>query len=316
MRALKWWVAPAGLLLASQALVAIGQTITQHDLALRELGEYWLDPLQPGISVLALNGARWLRAYGLADHPNLLGGGLALGLLVLWSADQPVRMRPTASLLMPATLALGTAALYFTFSRSAWLGFGAGMALLLALRLRFVAKSGMKFEGMFTRWRVLQELACAAALGPCILWTSALGVARLDAQSSLEQAAPVLEREFLIARTMDVLRLHPLAGVGANNLPLALRELFPSFPVNYAPAHVVPLAAAAEIGVIGAAALTLLCLWPMVVAWRARHQQNRQRWALPLLACLLAIGLFDYYPWTYAPGRLWLALALALTYAD
>ena len=316
MRALKWWVTPAILLLISQALVAIGQTISQHDLGLRALGEYWLDPLQPGISVIALNGTRWLRAYGLADHPNLLGGALALGLLVPWAAVRHSKAGLLYTATMLAAQASGTVALYFTFSRSAWLGFGAGMVLLIVLRARAFVTFGASVRSAVGSWRAAQVFASAAVLAAALAWMGALGIARLDTQSSLQQAAPVLEREFLIARTLDVFRLHPIAGVGINNLPLALRALFPSFPVNYAPAHVVPLAAAAEVGAIGSIAFTLVCLWPMLAALRARHQHNEHRLALPLLACIIMIGVFDYYPWTYAPGRLWLALALALNYDD
>ena len=47
------------------------------------LGELVLDPRQNGVSVVATSGTeRLLRAYGLTDHPNILGGLLVFGLLL------------------------------------------------------------------------------------------------------------------------------------------------------------------------------------------------------------------------------------------
>ena len=47
-----------------------------------------LDPTQSGVSIVAASGgSRLLRAYGLTDHPNILGGCLAFGLLLLLALD-------------------------------------------------------------------------------------------------------------------------------------------------------------------------------------------------------------------------------------
>ena len=324
MSDLSWWVIPAVLLLVTESGVAMAQALLQHQVGLQHLGEALLDPGQSGISVVLHDNARWLRAYGLADHPNILGGGISITLLMLWAsigsaashsgtppnpqASTSLRgLETIGNLMRLSTLAAGSAALYLTFSRSAWLGFAVGLGTLMVTSARF----GIQSVGRFKMPLLLSGLA----IGACILATSNLVLSRLDSQSTLGQSAPVLERGFLIERTLDVAMLHPLVGVGVNNLPLMLRMLFPFFPVVYAPAHLVQLTAAAEIGIPGALAFTLLWVWPFIVALRSPGRTGRGGWALALLACLTVISLLDYYLWTYPPGRMWLALVLGLSYS-
>ena len=65
-------------------------------------------------------GVRWVRAYGLASHPNILGGVLAFGLLVIASAQGDGRW---TRLIRMAVFGLGVAGLFLTFSRAAWIAF-------------------------------------------------------------------------------------------------------------------------------------------------------------------------------------------------
>ncbi len=84
--ALAWGLLISG---AIQGVIGLAQFSLQHTLGLRDLGEIVMRPDWPGASVITLNGVPTLRAYGLTQHPNLLGGvemvatligaGLALG---------------------------------------------------------------------------------------------------------------------------------------------------------------------------------------------------------------------------------------------
>src|ERR1019366_9370942 len=79
------WI-PIAVMVGSQAVVAIGQVLGQHSLGLAGLGEWLLAP-SLGVSVVTtIEGTRVLRGYGLADHPNILGGILAVGLVLLVAA--------------------------------------------------------------------------------------------------------------------------------------------------------------------------------------------------------------------------------------
>ncbi|MFH0924010.1 MAG: O-antigen ligase family protein [Candidatus Falkowbacteria bacterium] len=72
----------AGIFL--QATLGIWQFLTQSSFACKWLGMAEHDARELGTSVIeTLAGERWLRAYGGLDHPNVLGGLLVAGLLVL-----------------------------------------------------------------------------------------------------------------------------------------------------------------------------------------------------------------------------------------
>ena len=59
-----------------QSTIALGQFIAQRHLGLALLGEPALDPQLAGVSVVMRGAERWLRAYGLTNHPNILAGTL------------------------------------------------------------------------------------------------------------------------------------------------------------------------------------------------------------------------------------------------
>lgn len=107
-RMVQWFV--AGLCL--HVAVALAQVIVQHPLGLP--GELALPLSAKWVSVVSLPGSRWLRAYGLTFHPNVLGGYLAVGLLLSMPLLYRWSMRCAWWLLW-----LG---LFITFSRSAWVG--------------------------------------------------------------------------------------------------------------------------------------------------------------------------------------------------
>ena len=63
------------VMVGSQAGIAIVQAATQHAIGLGWLQELRFAPNVPGVSIVATDeGVRWVRAYGLASHPNILGG--------------------------------------------------------------------------------------------------------------------------------------------------------------------------------------------------------------------------------------------------
>lgn len=65
-----------------QSIVAILQFISQKSIGLTLLKESILSVSDPGVAKIVLNGDALIRAYGLFPHPNILGGFLAVSLLV------------------------------------------------------------------------------------------------------------------------------------------------------------------------------------------------------------------------------------------
>ena len=126
-----WVIFPVALQGILQAIVAIAQYILQRSVGLQILGEYLLDPNWHGVSIVSTGSQRILRAYGLSDHPNILGGCLAFGLVLLLAAYLHGDWKTRLIILVPFLLM--SLALLMTYSRSAWLAFLAGAVFLVGV---------------------------------------------------------------------------------------------------------------------------------------------------------------------------------------
>jgi hypothetical protein len=306
---------PVALMLAVQSVVAIVQTATGGPAGLSAFGEPPLDPSVAGTSVVTLaDGSRLLRAYGLTPHPNILGGFLACGTLVLLGVGTSSR---AARLAQVAIVALAAGALLVTFSRGAWLGEAAGAAAGLTI----LGLGGLRPEAR--RW--LGATAVAVVISAGVGWLARDAVA---ARLGLTAATPATEQRSIDERVEQirlgwrVVMARPLTGAGASAVPIAMRTLEPDFAYDLYPPHLVALVVAGELGVAGGIAYVCLLGVPWLLLAR-----SRPRWTVELagasgaLAALTVVSLFDDYPWVGGPGRMlgWLVVglwALAYTRAD
>lgn len=312
-RTLVWGIVLAGAL---QAMVGAAQFMKQGSLGLTALGEIVLDPQQSGISVITVDGTRFLRAYGLTPHSNILGGVSALA---TWLGIGLILDSRGPSL----TVALGLTALSFTgmllsFSRSAWAGLGVA-GLIAAVILTCMArhrreipwrKLGLTLSALLicslafalTQWRLLQP-----RLG---LTTEGVEIRSLEERAVLEAAAWALIRE------------NPWLGVGYGNFVRAAQalepEIQPAYPLRQ-PVHRVPLLVAAELGLPGVLVWLILTVGPWAAIWARRRiwcsEAISSGTAIGLpgaLAVLTMISWFDFYPWLSHQGRLamWILLGM------
>jgi O-Antigen ligase len=299
--------APLSLMIAIQAVVAISQTIGNASIGLHAIGERILDPRVAGVSIVTTTtGRRVLRGYGLTDHPNILGGLLAVGLLLV-AATIANRAGAWASL-HAVVFALGAGALVVTFSRSAWLGMAVGCVVALAM----LAYQHRRAAAQRFAITLIGGLLVAAALA--IPFRAALDSRAVGALNGIPtEVRSIDERGALASETNTIFVAHPLLGVGLGGLPLAMRTAAPHFAYPSQPAHTVLLVVAAEIGIFGAACYAMLLVAPWIML-----AIRRAAWSIELagvsaaLAALSVIGLLDYYPWTYAAGRIWAWLLLGL----
>lgn len=292
-----------------QSGVAIAQALTQHSVGLQALGEYELDPAWQGVSVVFTATTRTLRAYGLSDHPNILGGMLAFSLVLLFAHSSGSTSR--SRLWALAALPPGAAALFLTFSRSAWLGFASGLGLLAY----FVWRQGGR-RGLL---RAAAMLALMAAVTLPFAWQERelLGI-RLGAGGSFTEIPSELgsigERRVLVDAGNKVFQMHPLTGIGVGGTPQAFLKEFPNFPVSYQPVHFVILNSAVETGLFGAVFYLGLLASPWAVLYTKRRMALNPDFvaAFALLLAITVVGFFDYYTWLLVPGRLWQWLAWGL----
>ena len=298
---------PLAAMVGVQALVVVAQVSAGHSIGLEGLGEHVLDPSMAVSVVAAADGSRLVRGYGLADHPNILGGLLAFASLLLVVAAG--RDDPAGRVWAKVLFAAGAAAVLLTFSRSAALALAVGLAVLGAMLLarRAADRSGLAHLVGAAALAAVVCLPLAVAYGPFVL-------ARTDPFGGIEtETRSISEREALTLAANEVFLNHPVLGVGLGGLPQAIRDSTPDFEYPYQPAHLVLLDVAAETGAIGA----LLYLAILVMPWLALAR-HRPRWTPDLaatsaaLAAISVVGLFDYYTWSYPAGRIWTWVVLAL----
>jgi O-antigen ligase len=280
--------------LGIQALVGVGQVLRQGPLGLP--GELALEPAQTGAAILEVNGQRWLRAYGLTFHPNVLGGFLAAGILLAMPLLKRWRVR-----LLWWVLVLG---LLLTFSRSAWLATAVSLPPLAGwLSWR---KPGLRTPiGLSVAGAVLVALLGASTL-------SGQFQTRARPSATVSESRSLNERAELIAIALNTITDRPVVGVGAGNFPLV--TLDSKRPVAPQPVHNVPMLLAAEVGIVAAALWLWLWLRPGIALenlWR-----RDRYWPVVLIAVGFAIGvigLWDDYPWALESGRLLTLTVLAFT---
>jgi hypothetical protein len=284
--------------LAVQAPIGIAQFLAQRSLGLGALGEIQgLDSFTSRASVVSAGDEHWLRAYGLAAHPNVLGGYLVLGLLMLCGALVAGRGGRLRGLLWALTIA-GLVALVLTFSRSAWVGLAAGLVALAW------AAAG-QLRGRLGRRGLLAAVLVVALVGLSV--REALLARALVSASALEEQS-IAERLFYAAAAWKLIVARPWLGYGVDNFPLAVQALLHETPstLGYPNVHNVLLLAGSELGSgaaliwLGLGALGVLVPFQLVRAGRARGRQVDPR-VVALGAAWLAlwvIGLFDYYLWS------------------
>jgi len=298
IKSLVWVILPASAQVLFQSAIVILQVISQRSLGLITLGELKLDPAQIGTSVIITDGIRFLRGYGLSDHPNILGGCITFGLVLLLAAILygNTRTRIISSIVfVPCFLAL-----VMTFSRSAWLGF-------------FVAGSFMVgVEAFFHRWLPVKVAIMLGVLSlfiasPFIIKNISLFQTRVNS-GNVTQDNQMQERAFLLDAGNTIFVEHSAVGVGLGAAPLAMRERFENFPLNFQPPHYAILVVAIETGVLGGIFYLLLLVIPLISFasnWKIFSQKPAMLAVVALLLAITVVGFFDYYTWSYTYGRAW-----------
>ena len=245
-----------GAIILLQAAVAFGQFFTQSDLGLTFLGEGVLDPAVAGVSVVMRGPVRWLRAYGLTTHPNVLAGTLVtllLALPVLDRLDGPHRRRARQLLFIA-----GFAALLTTLSR--WAGF----CLLLGLAINLT-------PWLVERWRggrparPFVVTVLTALLLPALLFLGFYGDAVTGRAVALEtpvESRSLWERDRDIEIALRLIVAGPLRGVGLDGYLPAAR----TYDAWAGLVHNVPLLLGAELGVAG------IAIWLWLVAGPVFHR--------------------------------------------
>ncbi len=279
------------------ASLALFQAVTQVVFASKWLGIASQYPLDRGVSVVESAGVRFLRSYGSFPHPNVMGGWMVLGtLMAVREALRAVRWRAALG-----PVCLFSAALYATFSRSAWIAFVVGWgALFLFAR----GGSRVRLRAVCFGAACLAVFCVGMFLRPELIHTRVVAQDRLEARSINER------REGIRQALSVVLPAYPWGtGPGAYRVGLDLACAAVTCPVPAEPPHAVPFLVLAELGFLRSFVMGTAFV---VVAWRARRKLDGAA-VLCFGGVALVLMALDHYPWSLWSGQALLAVGILLS---
>ena len=316
---LYWSAVAAG---AAQSTLALQQFMTQAVFANKWLGMAAQEAKNLGVSVVEFGDERFLRAYGSLPHPNILGGFLAVTLLVniilyftLWQNWQTAKnikqeKKYQAGLILSLIFfILNFIGLLLTFSRGAWLGFIVG-ALTLTLSRSFFAGEGIKQNLMVLSKFVFIIIAVG---GLFFYFFREPILSRINIDGRLENKS-VAERTEYNQEARQIIKRHWLFGAGVKNYGLAVyNEINNDKPAYaYQPAHNAFLLVWAEIGILGLISFIALLVYCFIVSWRMKPGGE----TAALLVALAVMMCFDHWVWSLAFGGMIMWVVLGVVYAD
>jgi len=334
-----------------QAMLGIWQFLSQTTFAGKWLGLAAHPAEVGGSSVIeTFAGGRWLRAYGGLDHPNMLGGLLAISLLFIiilmiqnhrsrnqifnppageagfqfsifkkFSTRLPARQVSKfliKQIIFYLLFFIFLTALFFTFSRGAWAGFIVGSIFILAFKLWQWDKSSL---------RQLFALAAASAVLVGVLFINyqSLATTRLSNNARLEIKSN-LERTASYKDGIAIIKDHWLAGVGIGGYTRSLVKLHPNEPSwFYQPTHNVFLLVWAEVGIVGLILFIAVVAYILIFNFQFFPPRRDPAKAvaifnkfsifnLSILLTLVIIMLPDHYFWSLHFGVLFFWLIIGL----
>jgi O-antigen ligase len=207
--ALLYWIARQARL-TDRTLMWVGGTLAVFSVYLALTGvmevnrQWWA--VFPNHSADPAIGLHFGRARGPMVHA--VSYGLYLGVALLAAALWARRFGRRGALLLAAIVPLGLTGIYFSYTRSVWIGTGLGIAVLLAMTLRGA-------------WRplVLGGLVVSTLLAVVTNFEKIKGFQR--EQSAAETSQSVDLRGSMAYVSWKMFLDHPLLGVGFDRFPTA-----------------------------------------------------------------------------------------------
>jgi len=281
-------------------MIALLQFIQQKSVGLTLLGESIFSVNDPGVAKIVINGDIFVRAYGLFPHPNILGGFLAVSLLLtmayplifgrkLFHVEQF-----NAIWWYRGAIFVQMMALLLSFSKSAVLAFIIGSVVMTyAVKKMFHVEQlmadknnvprGTSWNEMFlgglkcstwNNWKLsrigtlknLFHVEQIAIIGGIVLLGMIL--TRFDFRLFLIQ--PSVERLFYMNTLTGLVQEYCLQGVGIGQFVLTMQQFFDEKLLlwQFQPIHNVFFLIFSETGVIGLG----LFLWFFVFLYQANNK--------------------------------------------
>lgn len=288
-----------------QSIIGIAQFNFQNDLGFKYFGEMSLSPDIAGTAKIDLATGKFIRAYGTLPHPNILALFLFTGYVLLIYKIFFVKK----TLLDYFYLVLIVSALFFTFSRSAFLVF----FIFLLLFLFYLFK--------YHREKLKQNLLFFLLLLFIIFFLSVTYLPFLLKRADIKSDTALKLRNFYNATAVQMIKSNLLTGVGPgnfvkeiNNYLIANEKIKNVWELQ--PVHNVFLLIFAENGVF-AFFIFATVLFSMIFNLAKKSLNRIGKINLlfifrSLIFCFIVLMFFDHYFWTNWQAFLLLCITLGI----
>lgn len=341
-----------------QGILAIFQFLFQKNLFsspfLHKItGETILSVSLPGIAKISDGGEKLIRAYGTFPHPNLLGGFLVFSLMIslylyLEHKDSLLSSKVSffgitaekyhkycLSIFWILLVIVQSLSLFFSFSRSAWVGFCIAILSFLILNLKRTINVSREtficclfkykemvfclfliFVFIFNNYslllnRVFQDVTVADKVSNDILQNNTFG-----------------DRVFYNNVSRETLSANPIFGSGPGTAIFQINKYIEKLgggivleSWQYQPSHNIYLLSMSETGIVGFLVFVFVILLSIRIAIIdivSRETLSSYKifkiTALSILAGFIFIGFFDHYFWTLQQGQIifWIIIGLLI----
>ncbi|MEA2065037.1 MAG: O-antigen ligase family protein [Patescibacteria group bacterium] len=295
-----------------QSGLSLWQFFQQATFASSWLGMSFYDAQELGVSVVQTPLRRWLRAYGSFQHPNILGGYLAISLVLttgLYLKIQNKIQQNYKILLIRLSLllvyCLQFSALLVSFSRSAWIAIAFSLSSIFLLAIIKKQK-----EEILNLIKIF--IISAGIIGIFFTVFQEPFLARVKIRGRLETKS-VEERINYTTEAKNLIKENWLVGAGIGNYTLAsyykTGKKYPAW--HFQPVHNVYLLVLAELGIIG-----FLLFFAILISAVRFLNFKKINFTFFTFLSLLIIAFFDHWLWSLHFGILffWLILSIMVKY--
>lgn len=225
-------------LVLSQCFIGFYQFFAQKSIGLSFFGESPIGLMLPGVAKIVSRGTDYIRIYGTLPHPNILSAFILVGLgLICWQILVSVTRKRLIFLYI--SLFILITGLILTFSRAGWLGTGVALG---SLGVFYGLRNGITKRSLH--------------LGLAIVLFTGISVGMFHdfvATRATWSDAAVKERAFYNKIGMQMIKDHPLSGLGVGSSVLHMKQYsqVELKPWEIQPIHNYYILTAAETGVVG-----------------------------------------------------------------
>jgi O-antigen ligase len=196
------------------------------------------------------------------------------------------------------TIIVGTIALIFTFSRSAWAAGVLGIGIWYIVSGNSHLASRVLTQIRNTKFQIFFPLLLFVGIIISVIVPQFLG----DSES-------VVVRNQLNVSAISLIRQSPLLGVGLGNFLVTLPDVLPSRMIYFLqPVHNIYLLLFSEVGLTG----SIILGWLLLLLVKNYGKKQHSLLIFYSFMLILLLGFTDHYPITLQQGRLLFTLLFAL----